>query len=104
MQDLNNVNLILISSQEQSNDKLTRFLKEKQVNINIFYEVPSLVSALELCRENLGIVITLEKIMQNLVYPDVVTVPIQESSIVWELYYIFKKDEPLKKEIINFYE
>lgn len=103
-QDFNNVNLILISSQEQSNDKLTRFLKEKQVNINIFYEVPSLVSALELCRENLGIVITLEKIMQNLVYPDVVTVPIQESSIVWELYYIFKKDEPLKKEIMNFYE
>lgn len=103
-QDFNNVNLILISSQEQSNDKLTRFLKEKKVNINIFYEVPSLVSALELCRENLGIVITLEKIMQNLVYPDVVTVPIQESSIVWELYYIFKKDEPLKKEIMNFYE
>ena len=103
-QDFNNVNLILISSQEQSNYKLTKFLKEKNVNINIFYEVPSLVSALELCRENLGIVITLEKIMQNLVYPDVLTIPIEEGAIVWELYYIYKKDEQLKKEIMSFYE
>ncbi|MEG1994758.1 MAG: LysR family transcriptional regulator substrate-binding protein [Oscillospiraceae bacterium] len=104
LNDIEKNDLILLNGQQQSNETLKKFLVDNMVDVNIAYEVPSFLSALELCRENLGIVITLEKIMKNITYPDVVTIPIEEKVFVWELYYIFKKDTSKQMETMHFYK
>lgn len=100
--DFDNLDLIFIHELSRSNENLLQYLKEEKINVTINYRVPSLLSAMELCRENRGCVILAEKIKSTLSHPDIVFVPINLAGLYWNLYFITDRKQEENPCVVKF--
>ena len=102
--DLDQENLII----ENSEFKLHQFIRKKcetnQVEPNIVFETSGLILCHKMVRQNKGISITVDYMLEDAFYENVVAIPFQDEEATWEPCIILKKGTALSHNMQTFIE
>lgn len=103
--DFEGVSFIVVESLQKSNRKVLKILEEQGVKLAHVYTVNNIVTALEMCRDQVGGTVFISKLCNTISYPDILSIPIPEELFQWNLYFVKRKGEniPLLPELIQFF-
>lgn len=103
-EDFHQQNLII----ENKEFKLHQFLQQKcdmcGVQPNLVFETSGLILCHKMVRQNKGISVTVDYMLQDALYDNVVAIPLEDSQAVWEPCIILKKGTVLSHNIQTFIE
>lgn len=103
-EDLDGQNLIIENSEFKLHQFIMKQCRQQDVHPNVVFETSGLILCHKMVRQNKGISVTVDYVLQDAAYDNVVAIPFEDPAAVWEPCIILKKDMALSHNMQTFIE
>lgn len=102
LEDLKNEKFILVNKNFKTYHNIVNRCIAANFTPDICLEVSEISMAHKFCKLNYGISVTVDYVLQDLYYDEVIALPFEDETINWEIYMITKKNTHLSTTVKTF--
>lgn len=96
--------LIQIEDLRESYQQLAVQMRKLYPEFQYAHSARTLVSAMELCREDKGAIVIMNRFTHVMQYQGIVMVPIEEQELTWNLTFLFPKASAHRQKLLGLYQ
>jgi len=103
-EDLHGQNMIIENNEFKLHQFIMQRCRQHQVQPSLVFETSGLILCHKMVRQNKGISVTVDYVLNDAAYDNVVAIPFEDESAVWETCIILKKGTTISRNMQTFIE